>query len=166
MRRRFWWSTHHPLSITQHTSKGEEYPDHRGRVIRLLSFVYSFSEPAQNRQKACGRHLWPPRKWLKTGIPTDCDVRSDARIDPMMPYLTPDIFESEGLTNRYFRSALRAEKFFPIREILTQVKQWRDMFFCPLTLKKSFSLSAVTICIYVQNRKELKQKIQIDFSMV
>ena len=42
----------------------------------------------------------PRENGFKSGITADCDVTSDARVDSMMPYLTPAIFESEGLTNR------------------------------------------------------------------
>ena len=34
------------------------------------------------------------RDRLQTGITADCDVTSDARMDSMMPYLTPAIFEN------------------------------------------------------------------------
>ena len=42
----------HLLSITQHTSTPAEYPDHRGRVIRLLSFVYLRLKPARESAKS------------------------------------------------------------------------------------------------------------------
>ena len=55
---------------------------------------------SKNRKSTCGRHPWLPQKWLQIGITADCDVTSDARMDSMMPYLTPAISESKGLTNR------------------------------------------------------------------